>query len=57
LGIQKFLAEHPQAARIQLLPGHKLGSPHQRNPAVDVSTCRKAENILCQTNSNVEACW
>ena len=57
IDMKEFLSEYPDTARIQILPGHRLGGPYHRDPTVDLSTCGKAKEILSQGNSNVEACW
>jgi pyruvate formate lyase activating enzyme len=55
--MRRFLEEHPRPARIQLLPGHSLGGPYRKNPAVGATTCRKAEGLFRETSPHVEACW
>jgi pyruvate formate lyase activating enzyme len=55
--MRQFLEEHPRPARIQLLPGHSLGGPYERDPTVGLATCRKAEGLFRGTGPHVEVCW
>ena len=53
----RVLADQPHPARIQLLPGHELGTASGRDPAADPESCRTAESIFRRLHDCVEVCW
>jgi pyruvate formate lyase activating enzyme len=55
--IARFISGLPNPARLQLLPGHRMGVSAQRDPTVDAATCRRAQAIVRQFEPRVEICW
>ena len=57
IDIGRFVGDLPAPARLQLLPGHRIGVLEQRDPTVDAEDCRRAKDIMRRFNTCVEILW
>lgn len=55
--MRRFLASHPCPAKVQVLPGHALGTADRRDPAVAPETCTGVAERLSKVCAATEICW